>query len=278
MHPSGVMPSVIGSASTADGIVLRTRRWAAAEPWASALIIHGLGEQSGRYEHVGDHLARAGIETFAYDHRGNGGSGGRPGDIERWSVYHDDLAERLAAARADVPDRPLVLYAHSMGGLIAAGYLLSDHPRPDATVLTAPGLDSTLSAWKQRLAPLVGRIAPTLALDNGVTAPTRCRATRRSGGSPRPTRSMGERAPPGSRPRRCSNRRGSGAVPVRSADPRSCSTGGTTGSSHRRRPWSSPTPQASSGGRTRASATSSTTSPRDRRSSTRSSPGSASRC
>jgi acylglycerol lipase len=172
MHPSGVMPSVIGSASTADGIVLRTRRWAAAEPWAGALIIHGLGEQSGRYEHVGEHLARAGIEAFAYDHRGNGGSGGRPGDIERWSVYHDDLAERLAAARADVPDRPLVLYAHSMGGLIAAGYLLSDHPRPDATVLTAPALDSTLSAWKQRLAPVIGRIAPTLALDNGVPSDT----------------------------------------------------------------------------------------------------------
>ena len=172
MHPSRVMPSIIGSASTADGIVLRTRHWPASDPWASALIIHGLGEQSGRYEHVGEHLARAGIEAFAYDHRGNGGSGGRPGDIERWSVYHDDLAERLAAVRAASPGRPLVLYAHSMGGLIAAGYLLSDHPRPDMTVLTAPGLDSTLSAWKQRLAPIVGRIAPTLALANGVPSAT----------------------------------------------------------------------------------------------------------
>jgi acylglycerol lipase len=166
------MPSVIGSAVTADGVELRTRHWPAADPWASVLIVHGLGEQSGRYEHVGEHFARAGIEAFAYDHRGNGGSGGPRGDIDRWSRYHDDLEERLAAVRAASDGRPVVLYAHSMGGLIAAGYLLSGRPRPDLTVLTAPGLDSTLPAWKQRLAPIVARVAPTLSLSNGVRSET----------------------------------------------------------------------------------------------------------
>jgi acylglycerol lipase len=166
------MPSVIGSAVTADDTELRTRHWPVVDPWASVLIIHGLGEHSGRYEHVGEHFAGARIEAFAYDHRGNGGSGGPRGDIDRWSTYHGDLGERLAAVRAASDGRPVVLYAHSMGGLIAAGYLLSDHPRPDLTVLTAPGLDSTLAAWKQRLAPLVGRIAPTLSIPNGVPSET----------------------------------------------------------------------------------------------------------
>jgi len=166
------MPSVIGSVVTTDGTPLRTRHWPAVDPWASMLLIHGLGEQSGRYEHVGEHFARAGIEAFAYDHRGNGGSGGPRGDIDRWSTYHDDLEERLAAVRAASNGRPVVLYAHSMGGLIAAGYLLSDRPRPDLTVLTAPGLDSTLAAWKQRLAPIVARIMPTLSLSNGVPSET----------------------------------------------------------------------------------------------------------
>jgi len=166
------MPSVIGSVVTTDGTPLRTRHWPAVDPWASMLLIHGLGEQSGRYEHVGEHFARAGIEAFAYDHRGNGGSGGPRGDIDRWSTYHDDLEERLAAVRAASNGRPVVLYAHSMGGLIAAGYLLSDRPRPDLIVLTAPGLDSTLAAWKQRLAPIVARIMPTLSLSNGVPSET----------------------------------------------------------------------------------------------------------
>ena len=44
--------------------------------------------------------ARPASTTWAYDHRGKGGSGGRRGDVERWSQLHDDLAERLAAVRA----------------------------------------------------------------------------------------------------------------------------------------------------------------------------------
>ena len=172
MHPSGAMPSVIGRAVTADGVDLLTRHWPAADPWAAMVIIHGLGEHSGRYEHVGEHFAAAGIDAHAYDHRGNGGSAGRRGDIDRWSRYHDDLAERLAPLRAATAGGSVILYAHSMGGLIAAGYLLSDRPRPDLTVLTAPGLDSTLAGWKKRLAPILGRIVPTLSVPNGVPTET----------------------------------------------------------------------------------------------------------
>jgi len=166
------MPSVIGRAVTADGTELRTRHWPAPDPWASMLIVHGLGEQSGRYEHVGEHFASAGIDVHAYDHRGQGGSGGRPGDIDRWSHYHDDLEERLAAVRASAGGRPVALYAHSMGGLIVAGYLLSNRPRPDLVALAAPALDSTLAGWKKRLSPIVARIAPTLSIPIGVPSET----------------------------------------------------------------------------------------------------------
>ncbi len=168
MHPSGVMTSEMGSVVTADGTELRTRHWPAAEPWAAMLIVHGLAEHSGRYEHVGAQFAAAGIDAHAYDHRGNGGSGGRPADIDRWSRYHDDLQERLDEVRSAADGRPVSLYAHSMGGLIAAGYLLTDRPRPDLAVLSAPGLDSTLAGWKKRFAPILGRIVPTLSVPNGV--------------------------------------------------------------------------------------------------------------
>jgi alpha-beta hydrolase superfamily lysophospholipase len=59
-----------------------------------------------------------------------------------------------------------------MGGLVVAGYLLSDRPRPDLTVLSAPGLDSTLARWKIALAPVLGRILPTLSIPNGVRMET----------------------------------------------------------------------------------------------------------
>ena len=157
------MGSTIGSATTRDGLSLRTRHWAPeGEPWASLLLVHGLSEHSGRYERVGDWLAGAGIDTWAYDQRGWGGSGGPRGDLERWDDLLDDLAERLAAVRAVTPPgRPLVLYGHSMGGLVATGYVLSDRPLPDLLVLSAPGIDSGHSRALRLLATTVDRIAPT---------------------------------------------------------------------------------------------------------------------
>ncbi len=176
------MPSIVSHATVADGTDLLVRHWPpdeveaggawAGEPWASVLLVHGLSEQSGRYAHVGDQFATAGLDTWAYDQRGNGGSGGRRGDVERWSQFHDDLAERLAAVQGSAGSRPVVLYGHSMGGLVVAGYLMSDRPKPDIVVLGSPGLDSTIPGWKRSLAKLVSRIAPTLAIPNGIVGST----------------------------------------------------------------------------------------------------------
>lgn len=179
------MPSIEGRATTADGTTLLTRHWPAdaaeaggawAGPaWASVLLVHGLGEHSGRYEHVGDQMAAAGLDVYAFDHRGNGGSDGRRGHVDRWSRYHDDLGERLAAIRhtgaGAGAGTPVVLYGHSMGGLIVAGYCLSDgRPRPDLVVLGSPGLDSGLPGWKKAVARILGRLAPTMEIPNGIQA------------------------------------------------------------------------------------------------------------
>lgn len=169
------MPDTVGEHTedfelTADGLAIRTMRWHSLQPaWAALLLVHGLGEHAGRYDHVARQMAGAGIEVHAYDHRGFGASGGTRAYVARWSILHDDLAERLADARATSGDLPLVLYGHSMGGLIVLGYVLADEPRPlpDLLVLTSPGLDSTIAAWKQALAPILGRIAPRLRLPNG---------------------------------------------------------------------------------------------------------------
>jgi alpha-beta hydrolase superfamily lysophospholipase len=176
------MPSIVSQAMTADGMDLLVRHWPpdeaeaggawAGPPWASILLVHGIGEHSGRYEHVGDQMTAAGLEVQAYDQRGQGGSGGRRGDVEGWSQFHEDLAERLAVVRAAAAGHPVVLYGHSFGGLVAAGYLLTDRPAPDIAVLTSPGLDSELAAWKKALAPILGRIVPTLAIPTGIKGET----------------------------------------------------------------------------------------------------------
>jgi len=137
-------------------------------PWASVLLVHGVAEHSGRYEHVGRQLAAAGLDVHAYDQRGFGGSGGRRAYVERWSQTHDDLEDRLAAVRAWAGHRPVVIYGHSLGALLALGYAVAEPPRPlpDALVLSAPALESTIPGWKRALARVLGTVAPTRELKN----------------------------------------------------------------------------------------------------------------
>lgn len=160
--PFGHERAVVGSARMRDGTVLRTRRWEVATPWAAALIVHGISEHSGRYEGVGSWLRAAGIDAHAYDQRGWGASEGTRGHVERWSIYLDDAEEILAGLRARHPGLPIVLYGHSMGGLIATGYVLDGRPLPDLLVLTAPGVDSTHPRWLKVVAKVLGRVAPRM--------------------------------------------------------------------------------------------------------------------
>jgi acylglycerol lipase len=151
-----------------DGTPLLLRHWAvdSGEPWASMLIVHGLAEHCGRYEHVGTQLAKAGIDVHGFDLRGFGGSGGQRASIDRWSQLHDDLEERLVALRAVAPDRPLVLFGHSLGGLIALGYVLDGRARPDLLVLSAPAIGANTPLWQRALVAGLRRVAPDLALSN----------------------------------------------------------------------------------------------------------------
>jgi alpha-beta hydrolase superfamily lysophospholipase len=164
------MPSFIDLATAPDGTAIRTRRWepGASAPWGCVLLVHGLGEHSGRYEHVGEQLSAAGLAVYAYDHRGTGASAGRRGHVDRWSDLHDDLAAQHAEVRAWARGIPVAFYGHSMGGLIVAGYCLSGYALPEAVVLSAPGLDSTLARWKKHTAALAGRWLPTLGIPNGI--------------------------------------------------------------------------------------------------------------
>ena len=79
---------------------LLVRRWAATgEPWASVLVVHGLGEHSGRYEHVGDAMAEAGLEVHAYDQRGFGASSTSKMTLEPGSISLPEFGRGRPARR-----------------------------------------------------------------------------------------------------------------------------------------------------------------------------------
>jgi alpha-beta hydrolase superfamily lysophospholipase len=130
--------------------------------------VHGIAEHAGRYPRVASQLPGAGIAVHGYDQRGFGRSGGHRAYVDRWSQYHDDVEDRLAEVRSAADGLPVVLYGHSMGGLIALGYVLADPPRPlpDLLVLSAPAIDAVIPAWKRRLADVLAATVPRFSVAN----------------------------------------------------------------------------------------------------------------
>jgi alpha-beta hydrolase superfamily lysophospholipase len=154
---------------TRDGLDLRTYRWpAVGTARAHVLLVHGIAEHAGRYPRVVSQLADAGIAVHSYDQRGFGRSGGRRAYVDRWSQYHDDVEDRLAEVRSIAEGLPVALYGHSMGGLIALGYVLANPPRPlpDLLVLSAPAIDAVIPAWKRRLADILAATVPRFSVAN----------------------------------------------------------------------------------------------------------------
>jgi alpha-beta hydrolase superfamily lysophospholipase len=159
--------SAIEYLRAADGIRLLLRFWPeSARRRASMLIVHGLGEHSGRYEHVGAHFSSAGLAVAALDLRGFGGSGGNRAFVGSFAEYLEDLErpmERMLAHPA-----PTIMYGHSLGGLIVLAYALWGRRAPDLLVLSAPTLDAAIPGWKRVAARLLGRLAPGAALANQI--------------------------------------------------------------------------------------------------------------
>ena len=115
MDSTGAADYSTGNITTVDGLSLFYRRW---DPKttvaANVLIVHGLGEHSGRYVHVGRSFAEAGFRTVAFDLRGHGRSGGKPVFIRRY----DELAADVDYVVNHLIGNPAFLFAHSFGAQI----------------------------------------------------------------------------------------------------------------------------------------------------------------
>ncbi|AKJ26943.1 alpha/beta hydrolase [Caldimonas brevitalea] len=157
--------------AAADGtrLVLRTWPAPAGRQRGTVVIVHGLGEHSGRYEHVAQRLRSWGFAVVAYDHRGHGRSPGPRGALQTADDLLHDLAAVIDAARARHAG-PLVLLGHSMGGLIAARFVAGAVRPVDLLVLSSPALNVGLSAFNRGLLRVSLALTPNLAVSNGLDA------------------------------------------------------------------------------------------------------------
>ena len=152
--------STTEEASSRSGVTQFRRTWLAEDPLAEVLLLHGIAEHSGRYEHVGATWSAAGYSTRAIDHYGHGHSGGIRGYVPSFDTFLDDVEDNIAELRER--NRPVVLMAHSLGGLIAFTYCVTGRPLPDVLLLSGPALGADPPKWQTVLASVLGRLRPKL--------------------------------------------------------------------------------------------------------------------
>lgn len=107
---------------------------------AAVVIVHGLGEHSGRYAHVAEQLVAAGCAVYAMDHRGHGKSDGSRAVVDRFSRAVEDIDQVVELAKKENPGKPVFMLGHSMGGALALSYTLKHQPKLKGLILSGPAV------------------------------------------------------------------------------------------------------------------------------------------
>jgi alpha-beta hydrolase superfamily lysophospholipase len=162
--------------SAPDGVTLVGRHWALPDGVTrrgAVLILHGLGEHSGRYDHVADTLLAVGLDVRSYDERGFGLSDGPRGRLPWPDAMLDDAQLMFARYEADLAalgdTRPPILLGHSMGGAVAARATTARSIRPRALVLSSPAFVPILRAAERGSLEFLSGVAPNLPLRHHIS-------------------------------------------------------------------------------------------------------------
>lgn len=107
-----------------DGIEVFYRRWLPADrARALVVVVHGASEHSARYDRFATALTARGYAVYALDQRGHGYTARSTGagviGPRGMDGLLDDIGDLTERAVAEVGDRPVVLFGHSMGAVIA---------------------------------------------------------------------------------------------------------------------------------------------------------------
>jgi alpha-beta hydrolase superfamily lysophospholipase len=170
--PDSPTQSTLSTFTASDGDNLAVQDWPLAEGLAvrgTVLIVHGLGEHAGRYEHVARRLNSCGFTVRGYDHYGHGDSGGVRGALPVMTRLLDDLSDMIESTRKRAePGTPFIVLGHSMGGLVAACLVALRKVPVDGLVLSSPAFDAGLNPFQKLLLATLPRIAPNFTAGNGL--------------------------------------------------------------------------------------------------------------
>jgi alpha-beta hydrolase superfamily lysophospholipase len=129
--------------NSSDGLKLFGRAWLTEieKPKGIVHLVHGIGEHSGRYDHLGEAFNDNGYHFISFDHRGHGLSEGKRGHAPSFDHLLSDVGVFLDEVQRRYGPQPnLFLYGHSLGGLIVINFCLHRQTDLNGVIATAPNL------------------------------------------------------------------------------------------------------------------------------------------
>ncbi len=131
---------------------------------AAVVMVHGLKDHSSRYAAAAEHLASHGYAVHAFDLRGHANSDGPRVYVDAFEQYLEDLDLFLKQVAEQEGIRPIFLFGHSMGGAIVTLYTMTQRPKLQGLLLSAPALvpGRNVSRFLIGVTRVLGRLFPKL--------------------------------------------------------------------------------------------------------------------
>jgi acylglycerol lipase len=133
-------------------------------PYKAVVVLqHGFTEYAERYvtshHNVISHLVSANYIVYAMDMWGHGRSPGTRGVVHMTKAVEDHLELRKLALEQN-PDVPIILFGHSLGGLVTAGGTVADQKNIKAVLLTGPAFVEPLPYMLRLASGVIARLVP----------------------------------------------------------------------------------------------------------------------
>lgn len=115
------------------------------------IMVHGLGEHIQRYDKWACNFLREDMAFTGIDLPGHGRSEGKRGHFRSYDDLYEIIDMLIKESKKTFPGIPVVLYGHSLGGLIVLDYLLTKQPSVKGAIVTSPLLRLAFEPDKFRL-------------------------------------------------------------------------------------------------------------------------------
>jgi len=167
------MEPVSYSFSSRDNLKLFARAWISptTDPRGIVFLVHGHGEHTGRYDHIGKALVASGYHLAGFDLRGHGLSEGRRGHAPGLSRLIEDIQLFISETRRHFDTHlPVFLYGHSMGGNLVIHFGLQHPNGLKGAIVSSPAFSTSQVQHKVKIAlvKFLARLMPIFSINSGL--------------------------------------------------------------------------------------------------------------